>query len=119
MSTDLPPELLDYFATRQQQRADRANTALSVLSRYERRIVREAAGMGYVLGYRSGNLDGRDGLGGPLDNERRIPGDSDILRSVLEHCDSTSDLYPYLGAACNGRRRRITKARLWPGEAAR
>lgn len=111
-----PPELLEYFAARQQERDDRANTAWRTLTNFERRVLKEAAVMGYVLGYRAGNADGRLGDGGPLDKTERIPHDNDIVRTVLQHCDSTSDLYPFLGAACYGRRRRITAARRWPGE---
>lgn len=115
---EFPPELLDYFTTRQQQRDARADTAFATLRPYERRIVREAAVMAYVLGYQAGNLDGRNGNGGPLDDTRRIPGDFDIVRTVLRHCDSTGDLYPYLAEAAEGRRRRVTQARRWPGEVA-
>ena len=113
---EIPPELLDYFATREQERASRADTAWRTLTKFERRVVREAAVMGYVRGYQAGNLDGRTGKGGPLDNTRRIPGDFDIVRTVIQHCDSTADLYPYLADACAGRRRRITRKRLFPGE---
>lgn len=111
-ATDLLAAVADVFAANARRRADRAHTALSTLSRYERRIAREAAVMGYVLGHRTGLLDARVSLA----DATGIPGDAEILRTVIEHCDSTSDLYPYLAAACAGRRRRITKARLWPTE---
>lgn len=113
---DLPPELLNYFAARQQERDDRANTAWRTLTNFERRVLNEAAVMGYVLGYRAGNVDGRLGAGGPLDRTERIPHDHQIVAMVLQHCDSSLDLYPFLGEACYGRRRRITAARRWPGE---
>jgi hypothetical protein len=113
---ELPPGLFEYFASREQQRAERADTAWRTLTNFERRVLKEAAVMGYVLGYRAGNLDGRDGNGGPLDRTERIPADFDIVRTVIQHCDSTSDLYPYLSAACYGRQRRVTSSRRWPGE---
>lgn len=106
MTETLPPGLVDYLAARDQQRADRADTAWRTLRPFERRLVREAAVMGFVLGDRAG-----------LTRDDEFPRDMDIVRNVLEHCDSTSDKFPYLGAACSGRRRRITKARMWPGEA--
>jgi hypothetical protein len=113
---EFPPELLNYFAVRQQERDDRANTAWRTLTNFERRVLKESAVMAYVVGYLAGNADGRQGNGGPFDNIRRIPADHLIVRTVLQHCDSTSDLYPFLGEACEGRRRRITAARRWPGE---
>jgi hypothetical protein len=115
--TDLPQGLVDYLGTRRQQRADRANTAFALLRPYERRIVREAAVMGYVLGRRAGQIDGRNGVS-ILDTPTDFPGDFDIVRNVLQHCDSTDDKFPYLADACAGRRRRVTRKRMWPGEAA-
>jgi hypothetical protein len=113
---DIDPRLVDYFTQRRQVRTARAATALRTLRMYERRILREAAVMGYVLGYQSGNLDGRSGQA-----EARvgaaIPGDGHIVDTVIQHCDSTADLYPYLAAACRGARRKITRKRMWPGEA--
>jgi hypothetical protein len=112
--SDFPPELVDYLAAGDQKRAARCDTALRTLRPYERRIVREAAVMGYVLGRQDGLLQG--GLGASLDDFGGYPDDFTILQEVLQHCDSTSDLYPYLAAAAGGRRRRVTQARMWPGE---
>lgn len=106
------------FEEGRRRRADRAMTAFRTLSRFERRIAKEAAVMGYVLGYQSGNLDGRNDIGGPLDRNNPIPPDFEILQRVIEHCDSTSDNYPFLSAACNGKRRRVTKVRLYDFERA-
>lgn len=118
-TTPLPDGLAEYFAARQQQRDDRANTAWKLLRPYERRLVREAAVMGYVLGRRAGEVAARSAswrsTGQPEDT---FPGDFDIVRSVLQHCDSTHELYPYLAEACHGQRRRVTRKRMWPGEAA-
>lgn len=110
--TDLPAEVVRMVATGDQRRADRADTAWRTLTKHERRVVREAAVMGYVLGRQDGKIDGSRFPHPPSP----FPGDFDIVRQVLEHCDSTSDRFPYLGAACSGRRRRITRKRMWPGE---
>jgi len=99
------------------RRASRAETAWRTLRRYERRLVKEAAVMGYVLGYRNGGIEAREGYT-RAEIESRWLGDVDVIRTVIEHCDSTADLYPYLADACNGRRRRVTRTRLWPGEQA-
>lgn len=110
--------LARYLADRDGQRLERANQALTTLHPYERRLVREAAVMGYVLGRQDGLIKGREGGSLAFDNGDDFPHDHEILRDVLQHCDSTSDLYPYLAAACAGRRRRVTKARQWAGEEA-
>ncbi len=117
-STDVMDAVAQMFAANARRRADRANTALSVWTRYERRLVRESAVMGYVLGYQSGNLDGRSGFGGPADRNNPIPPDSEILQRVIEHCDSTDDKCPFIAGACAGHRRRVTRKQLWPGEVA-
>lgn len=120
MTDTVNPELLEGLArmmsANAQRRADRANTAVATLRPFERRLVREAAVMGYVLGQREGMVKGRQG--GSVIDDGDFPRDREILRWVIEHCDSTSDLYPYLAAACDGRRRRVTKARQWQGEGA-
>lgn len=113
--TDLPSELVAYLTARDQQRVDRVRRALATLRPYERRLVREAAVMGYVRGAIAGRS--RAALGEPRDGD--IPADSAILTEVILGCASMDDLHPYLADAANGRRRRITRARLWPGETAR
>jgi hypothetical protein len=122
VSDTINPETLEVLtrvmSASRQRRADRANTALRTLRPYERRLVREAAVMGYVLGRQDGLIKGRQGGSLAFGNGDDFPGDAVVLQNVLEHCDSTDDLYPYLAAACAGRRRRVTKGRLWPGEVA-
>lgn len=110
--------LAEMFAANRRHRGDRAATAFRTLRRYERRIVKEAAAMAYVLGYQNGNLDGRTGSSGPANNGNPIPPDFEILQLVIEHCDSTSDNFPFLAAACDGRRRRVTKTQLYHFERA-
>jgi len=114
---DIMADVARMVAIGDRRRTDRANRAWSILRPFERRILREAAVMGYVLGYRSGNLDGRSGFGGPLDRNNPIPDDVDIIRSVVQHCDS-SEGFAYLTDACDGLRRRVTRKRMYPGEAA-
>ncbi|GIM88861.1 hypothetical protein [Paractinoplanes toevensis] len=112
--TTLPTDVVRMVLAGDRRRATRANTALSVLSRYERRLVREAAVMGYVLGRQDGYIKARQGAS--TSDSGGYPKDSAILQDVIEHCDSTSDRFPYLAAACAGQRRRVTRARLWAGE---
>lgn len=106
----LPDGLLDYFAAREKARAETIEQALRTLTRFERRLVREAAVMGYVRGAMAGRS--RATLGEPRDGD--IPDDSAILADVIGACISMD--YPYLAAASQGRRRRVTRTRLWPGE---
>ncbi|MEV1013751.1 MULTISPECIES: hypothetical protein [unclassified Micromonospora] len=109
-SPTLPPELIRYFEVRRQERADAVSRALSTLRPYERRLVREAAVMGYVRGTMAGRVDANMG------RDTQIPKDSAVLFEVVEACIAMDDLYPYLAEAADGRRRRITKSRRWPGE---
>ena len=109
--TSLP----DYLAARDQQRLNAANRALATLRPYERRLIREAAVMGYVLGQQDGLIRGRSGNG--YDDNEAYPKDAAILTDVVQHCITTGDLYPYIAEASEGRRRRVTRKRMWPGEA--
>lgn len=114
---DILDDLARVFAASAQRRLKRAATAWALLRPYERRLVKEAAVMGYVLGERAGRVTAsgvRQQMGRP---EPAFPADADILRQVIEHCDATSNTYPYLADACSGRRRRVTRKRMWPGEA--
>lgn len=116
-SPDIMADVARMVAAGDQRRAKRADTAWRTLKPFERRILREAAVMGYVLGYRHGLVRGRSGTR-VLDDSAGFPGDEDIIRSVIEHCDS-SDGYAYLTDACDGMRRRVTRKRMYPGEVAR
>lgn len=110
---DLPAGLAEYFAQRQRQRLAAVNQALATLRPYERRLVREAAVMGYVRGAMAGRS--RATLGKPRDGD--IPrSDAEMLVEVIDACIAMEDLYPYIATAAIGRRRRITKTRRWPGE---
>lgn len=74
------------FAANALNRAARAEAQLTLLTPRERELVREAAVMGWVQGVRT--------TGG---SEQHIPHDRDIVRQVVEHCQSFDDMYPLLG----------------------
>lgn len=99
----------------QQRRSARADRAWNTLTPFERRILKEAAVMGYVLGRQDGLIMRERGQS-ILNATENYPRDFAIVQDVIEHCDSTADNFPYLANACDGRRLRITKTRLWPGE---
>ena len=83
MSEVLPEWLVDYVFKRDQQRADEVNSVLSALTDRERRLVREAAVMGYVQGRRH-----------PASEEH--PKDGTVLAHVVAGCLANADLYPVL-----------------------
>lgn len=91
---DLLGKLAEVFAAKQTHRERRARTALLSMTVRERRLVREAAVMGYVQGVRHGP------------HRDKIPGDSAIVVEVLIACDAFCDLYPFLSTACDGKRKR-------------
>lgn len=112
---DTMTAVLNMMVEGEVRRSKRAVRAWNTLHPYERRLVKEAAVMGYVLGERYGRIS-RNVTGTRQATEEPFPRDMQIVQDVIEHCDSTSDRYPYLADACAGRRRRITRKRLWPGE---
>lgn len=96
---EIDPALLAYFTARQQQRDDAVTRALETLRPYERRLVREAAIMGYVRGALYGK------------HRDDIPKDSAIVYEVIDACVAMDDRYPFIAEAAEGRRRRVTKNR--------
>lgn len=80
---DLPPALLDYLALREQQRTEAVDTTLAALTERERRLMREAAVMGYVQGRRH-----------PQDEAH--PKDAAVLALVVDACLAHPDLYPVI-----------------------
>lgn len=112
---DVQQQLVTYLASRDRQRTEAVNRALATLKPFERRILREAAVMGYVRGAMAGRS--RATMGEPRDGD--VPADASIVHEVISCCASMGELYPYLAEATEGRRRRITAARRWPGEARR
>lgn len=111
MTTNLPQDVVDeltrMIAVREARRAQRVATALKTLRPYERRLLREAAVMGYVLG------DERGRLAKPSE---AFPKDVTIVATVINHCDSNDGTFPFIAAACGGRRRRVTRVRMWASE---
>lgn len=85
MTTGLPESYLRYLATREAERADAINAVLAGMTERERRLVKEAAVMGYVQGRR--HLQGED-----------HPKDSVVLATVIDACLSNDDLYPTISA---------------------
>jgi hypothetical protein len=90
--TTLPDDIVRYIAARDRQRDDRVNEILAALSERERRLVREAAVMGYVRG----------GMAAAPGKQFDIPKDSAIVWIVIDACRAFSDLYPTLAATPTG-----------------
>ncbi|NUU26031.1 MAG: hypothetical protein HOV68_31710 [Streptomycetaceae bacterium] len=81
--TALPEALIRYLADRDAQRANDVAATLAAMTERERRLVREAAVMGYVRGrMHPANAD--------------HPKDSAVLHEVIACCLTTSDLYPVI-----------------------
>lgn len=91
---DFPPELLDYFAKREQQRSAAVDEFLSGLTEYERGLFHDAAVMGYVRGSMH-----------PRNEE--IPLNKAIVDDVVNACFAHSDLYPAVNADFEDRRTEI------------
>jgi hypothetical protein len=87
--TEIPDGLARYFALRQQQRDAEVNQVLARMTERERRLVREAAVMGYVRGA----LAAAGGRPAPP-----IPPDSAVVADVVSACLTMSDLYPVIAA---------------------
>lgn len=80
---ELPDPLIAYLATREQQRAAAVDATLACLTERERRLIREAAVMGYVRGRM--HPQGQD-----------QPKDSAVLAEVVDACLAIPDLYPVI-----------------------
>ena len=102
MANELSPAIADglvaYLAARDQYHADEIRRRWDALSVRERRLVREAAVMGYVQGV----------LSQPGGSRAAIPHDSDIVSTVIGACLSNPDLYPTIDRAGSRRRAPIT-----------
>lgn len=79
----LPEALIRYLADRDAQRTRDVETTLTAMTERERRLVREAAVMGYVRGRMH-----------PAEADH--PKDSAVLHEVIAACLATSDLYPVI-----------------------
>ncbi|MFK0182341.1 hypothetical protein ACIQVR_41025 [Streptomyces xanthochromogenes] len=91
----IPEFLIEYLAQRADDRADAVTVVLASLTDRERRLVHDAAVMGYVQGMRHPQRE-------------RIPKNSRIVSLVVQECLAFPDLYPAitgyvpepLGAQC-------------------
>lgn len=84
MSTEIPPELLEYMDRRRQAAADRANAILEPLTAREISLVRDAAVMGFVQGMMHGRY------------ETQCPKDADIMADVLHALTGETEGYPVI-----------------------
>lgn len=88
MAEALPEPLLAYFAAREAQRAEASAAFLAKLTERERRLMREAAVMGYVRGRM--HPDGE-----------AHPKDSAVFAEVIDACLALPDLYPVIAFIAN------------------
>lgn len=88
MPDALPQPLLDYLAQREAARAQAVTDFLASLTERERRLMREAAVMGYVRGRM--HLDGE-----------AHPKDGAVLNEVIDACLAFPDLYPVINLVAN------------------
>jgi hypothetical protein len=78
--------LVRYFAARRSHREGVVVAKYAALTEREKALVREAAVLGYVQGFRASPYT------------EAIPGDRLIVAGVLDAVDSFADLYPTLAA---------------------
>jgi len=83
VSEEFPEQLAVYLAEREAQRASAVDATLGALTERERRLVCEAAVMGYVQGTRH-----------PAGAEH--PKNAAVLHLVIDACLAFSDLYPVI-----------------------
>lgn len=83
MAETVPEALLAYFAQRETARAEAVTAFLAKLTERERRLMREAAVMGYVRGRMH------------PDSEPH-PKDAAVLTEVIDACLAFPDLYPVI-----------------------
>ncbi len=85
MPDALPEPLLDYFAQREAARAQAVTDFLASLTERERRLMREAAVMGYVRGRMHPDSESH-------------PKGSAVFTEVVDACIAIPDLYPAVHA---------------------
>ncbi len=81
--------LLEYLRLRDQQRADAVEKMIGNLTERELLLVKEAAVMGYVQGYR---------VPDSAKDRETYPKDEAVLRLCLDASRAFTDLYPTLAA---------------------
>lgn len=88
MSPPIDEKLMAYLGARWDHEAARVKDTVAAMNPRERKLVREAAIMGFVRGAMAGRLAGSAGMS--VD----IPDGTDILGEVVSACLSMPDLYP-------------------------
>lgn len=78
---EIPPEIINYLAVRDRQRAQEVDAALARRTPDELVLMKEAAVMGYVQGMQAGR-------------DVEMPKDLALLRMVVGACLAMPDLYP-------------------------
>lgn len=89
----IPDDLVRHIVDQDTRRARRAVNAWDRLTGREQRLLKEAAVMGYLRGMWD------HGPGG-----EKVPPDSHIVQSVIEHCQTYNDRFPYIGNLTTRRR---------------
>lgn len=91
----IPSKMAAYFEQRRRERARDVEVTYAAMNPRERRLVREAAVMGYVRGAMAGETHVT--LREPGRSRRTpIPKDSDIVREVIDATFAFPDLYPVM-----------------------
>jgi hypothetical protein len=87
-------DLMRYLAGRAQEHQDAVDALLAQLTERERRLVREAAVMGYVRG--------RMSIPGAMLNPPPMPTDTEITHEVVGAALAMPELYPVLNWIAEG-----------------
>lgn len=85
----IPQHILDYLRNRELARANHRAETLDAMTERERRLVREAAVMGFVQGRIHHDLTPH-------------PSDTLVTNWVIDACNGHPDLYPIIGSLGNG-----------------
>lgn len=96
-AVNLPPDVVEYLAIRDRQRAEAVQRTLDALTPREQRLIREVAAMAYVHGSRAAQA-----------GERNIPPDAAIVSVVVDACLGMPDLYPTLNRAARNAARKAS-----------
>ena len=107
--TALPDGLTEYFLERQRERNREVEMTYAAMNPRERRLVREAAVMGYVRGVMAGESNAA--LRKPGDwSSTPIPRDSAIVHLVIDSTFSFPESYPFMNRMNATAHRRADRA---------
>lgn len=98
LPADVEDDLARYLAGRDAARDRHVVNAWNSLSLRERRLVKEAAVMGYVRGVQDHGPYGA-----------KIPPDSQVIYAVIAYCQSNSSRFPFIGNLTRRRKTRQTR----------